>query len=95
LRRYRLNPQAASSPDGEMEERTLGMDWSSALVGAFEGWPQKLKNSSQHLLGSRHPIVIWWGGLPYTQFYNDAYASLLGHTKQPFWLGRSGRDCWK
>jgi hypothetical protein len=38
--------------------------------------------------------VVWWGNPDYTQFYNDAYISFLGHTKHPGWLGKSGRDCW-
>jgi hypothetical protein len=45
-------------------------------------------------LGSRYPIVIWWGRENFTQFYNDAYIPVLGVTKHPGWLGRSGRDCW-
>ena len=28
-------------------------------------------------------------------FYNDGYIPILGVTKHPGWLGRSGRDCWK
>ena len=64
--------------------------WASSRDGR-----RSLKTALSICLGSRHPIVIWWGGLPYTQFYNDAYISLLGHTNHPFWLGRSGRDCWK
>jgi hypothetical protein len=27
-------------------------------------------------------------------FYNDAYIPILGVTKHPGWLGRSGRECW-
>jgi GAF domain-containing protein len=63
-------------------------------VGPVEGWPQSLKTAVSICLGSRHPIVIWWGNPEFTQFYNDAYISFLGDTKHPGWLGRSGRDCW-
>jgi hypothetical protein len=78
-----------------MEERTRGMDWSSTLVRPFEGWPQKLKNRSQHLPGFTAPDRDLVGWPAYRHLSNDAYISLLGHTKHPFWLGRSGRDCWK
>jgi hypothetical protein len=27
-------------------------------------------------------------------FYNDGYVPILGVTKHPGWLGRSGRECW-
>jgi hypothetical protein len=79
---------------GEMGERTRGMDWSSSPVGPPAGWPQSLKTAVSICLGSRHPIVVWWGNPAYTQFYNDAYISFLGANKHPGWLGRSGRGCW-
>jgi signal transduction histidine kinase len=28
-------------------------------------------------------------------FYNDGYIPILGVTKHPGWLGRSGKECWK
>jgi PAS domain S-box-containing protein len=77
-----------------MGERTRELDWSRTPVGPVEGWPQSLKTAVSICLGSRHPIVIWWGSPDFTQFYNDAYISFLGETKHPGWLGRSGRDCW-
>jgi hypothetical protein len=45
-------------------------------------------------LGSRYPIVIWWGRQAFTQFYNNAYISFLGTSKHPAYLGKSGRECW-
>jgi PAS domain S-box-containing protein len=79
---------------GEMFERTRTMDWSSTALGPAGGWPQSLKTAVSICLGSRHPIVVWWGNPAYTQFYNDAYISFLGGTKHPRWLGQSGRECW-
>jgi len=79
---------------GEMGERTRALDWSSTVLGPPRGWPQSLKTSVSICLGSRHPIVVWWGNPAYTQFYNDAYISFLGEAKHPVWLGRSGRGCW-
>jgi signal transduction histidine kinase/CheY-like chemotaxis protein len=79
---------------GEMGARTREFDWSTTRLDPVQGWPQSLKTAVSICLGSRHPIVVWWGNPDYTQFYNDAYISFLGHTKHPGWLGGSGRDCW-
>jgi signal transduction histidine kinase/CheY-like chemotaxis protein len=79
---------------GEMGARTRGMDWSRTDVGPPAQWPQSLKTAVSICLGSRHPMVLWWGRSAYTQFYNDAYISFLGKEKHPAFLGRSGRDCW-
>ena len=57
---------------GEMGERTRAFDWSSTPLGPAAGWPQSLKTAVSICLGSRHPIVVWWGNSAYTQFYNDA-----------------------
>src|SRR5262245_3058340 len=58
---------------GEMGERTRELDWSRTPVGPPAEWPQSLKTAVSICLGSRHPIVLWWGPRDYTQFYNDAY----------------------
>ncbi len=78
---------------GEMGERTRSLDWSATPVGPYEDWPRSLKAAVSICLGSRHPMVVWWGRPTYTQFYNDAYISFLG-PKHPASLGRSGRECW-
>jgi len=90
------DPSAAAFLAGgaEMGARTRELDWSTAPVGAVERWPQSLKTAVSICLGSAHPIVVWWGRDAYTQFYNDAYISILGRAKHPGWLGKSGRDCW-
>jgi PAS domain-containing protein len=79
---------------GEMGERTRMLDWSQSPVGPPARWPHSLKAAVSICLGSRHPIVVWWGNPEYTQFYNDAYISYLGAHKHPASLGRSGRECW-
>jgi PAS domain S-box-containing protein len=80
---------------GEMGARTRAFDWSKTPVGPAAGWPQCLRTAVSICLGSRYPIVIWWGRPAYTMFYNDAYTPFLGVTKHPGWLGRSGRECWR
>ena len=83
------------SGGGEMGERMRAFDWSTSPVGPPVEWPQSLKTAVSICIGSRYPIVIWWGHPEYTMFYNDGYIPVLGVTKHPGWLGRSGRDCWK
>jgi signal transduction histidine kinase len=83
------------SGGGEMGERMRAFDWSSSPVGPAAQWPQSLKTAVSICIGSRYPIVLWWGNPEYTMFYNDGYVPILGVTKHPGWLGRSGRECWK
>jgi PAS domain S-box-containing protein len=78
---------------GEMGQRTRAFDWSMTPVGSVADWPQSLKTAVSIGLGSRYPIVMWWGQEHLTMFYNDAYAPFLG-TKHPGVLGRSARECW-
>ena len=78
-----------------MGARMRAFDWSSSPVGPAADWPQSLKTAVSICIGSRYPIVIWWGNPEYTMFYNDGYIPILGVTKHPGWLGRSGRECWK
>lgn len=83
------------SGGGEMGERMRAFDWSTSPVGPPAQWPQSLKTAVSICIGSRYPIVMWWGHPEYTMFYNDGYIPVLGVTKHPGWLGRSGRECWK
>ncbi|HUN50265.1 MAG TPA: response regulator [Candidatus Sulfotelmatobacter sp.] len=91
-------PQADNSflaGGGKMGELTRAKDWAGTALGPVAGWPQSLKTAVSICLGSRHPIVVWWGHPNYIQFYNDAYISFLGENKHPTFLGCSGRDCWR
>src|SRR5215831_8797693 len=79
---------------GEMGALMRSYDWSATPLGPVERWPQSLKTAVSICLGSRYPIVIWWGKEALTQFYNDAYISFLGPSKHPGALGQSARECW-
>ncbi|HEU5131986.1 MAG TPA: hypothetical protein VFT26_07790, partial [Pyrinomonadaceae bacterium] len=83
------------SGGGEMGERMRAFDWSSSPVGPAAQWPQSLKTAVSICISSRYPIVIWWGHPEYTMFYNNGYIPILGVTKHPQWLGRSGHEAWK
>jgi len=79
---------------GEMGERIRAFDWRKTVLGPVDRWPESLKTAVRICVGSRNPIVLWWGRSELSQFYNDAYISFLGSKKHPVFLGRSGRECW-
>jgi signal transduction histidine kinase len=78
---------------GEMAGLIRGTDWSTSALGPFEAWPQSLRTAVSICLGSRHPIVLWWGPERW-MFYNDGYRPMLGNSKHPQFLGRPGQGCW-
>src|SRR3954453_11181565 len=54
-----------------------GLEWSATPVGPVETWPASLRFAVRTVLVSRFPMVLTWGP-EFTQFYNDAYAPLIG-----------------
>jgi signal transduction histidine kinase len=85
-----LNPIHGS---GEMADRTRAFDWSQTPVGPIARWPEALLITVNTMLGSRHPMFLWWGE-DLIQFYNDAYRPSIREDKHPRALGQRGRDCW-
>ncbi|MFL6565218.1 MAG: ATP-binding protein, partial [Burkholderiales bacterium] len=77
---------------GEMGARIRAHDWSRSPLGPMEGWPQSLRSALSICLGSRFPIVLYWGA-ERAVLYNDAYAEILGK-KHPWALGRPCREVW-
>jgi signal transduction histidine kinase len=78
---------------GEMAGLIRTTDWSKTPLGPIESWPQSLRTAVSICLGSRHPIVLWWGPERW-MFYNDGYRPFLGERKHPQFLGRPGQECW-
>lgn len=79
---------------GRLGEAMRNLDWSATPVGTAAQWPASLRTAVNICLGSRNPIVLWWGHSTYTTFYNDACIDLFGPTRHPQSLGRSGPECW-
>jgi signal transduction histidine kinase/CheY-like chemotaxis protein len=62
---------------GEAGRLMAALDWASTPVGPVETWPASLCFAVRTVLVSRFPMVLTWGP-EFTQFYNDAYAPLIG-----------------
>ena len=67
-------------------------DWDASSLGAPQGWSQSLRSALSVCLGSRFPIVLYWGA-DCVVLYNDAYAEILGK-KHPWAFGRPCREVW-
>ena len=62
---------------GEAGRLMAALDWASTPVGPVDTWPASLRFAVRTVLVSRFPMVLTWGP-EFTQFYNDAYAPLIG-----------------
>ncbi len=67
-------------------------DWSRSPAGVPKSWSQSLRTALGICLKSRFPMILFWGP-QLVQFYNDAYALILGE-RHPAALGQRARDCW-
>ena len=90
------SPSALSVPwlqgGGELGELIRAMDWSRTALGPPESWPASLRTAISICLGSRFPILLWWGP-DFVMLYNDGYRPMLG-SKHPRSLGQHGSECW-
>lgn len=67
-------------------------DWTNSPAGPPQRWSQSLRTALGICLKSRFPMILFWGR-ELVQFYNDAYAPILGE-RHPAALGQRARDCW-
>src|SRR5262245_14145607 len=77
---------------GEVGALVRSHDWAATTLGPIENWPRSLLTMAGTVLGSRFPMLIWWGP-ELVKLYNDAYAEILNQ-KHPRALGRPGREVW-
>ncbi len=87
-----VNPGILPAGGGEMGRLIRERDWSGTSLGPIESWPQSLKTAVRTILGSRYPMFVWWGA-ERINFYNDAYAPILGK-RHPGALGRRAHEIW-
>jgi signal transduction histidine kinase len=77
---------------GEMGARMRALDWANSPLGPLDAWPQSLRSAVSICIGSRFPIVLYWGERRVV-LYNDAYAEILGQ-KHLWALGRPCQEVW-
>ena len=67
-------------------------DWSKTGLGPIESWPRSLRTMLGVVLGSRFPMLLWWGP-DLLHLYNDAYRPIL-RDKHPASLGAPASEFW-
>jgi len=77
---------------GEMGALMRTTDWSKTKLGPVEHWPQSLKTMLGVVLGSRFPMLLWWGP-DLLHLYNDAYRPIL-RDKHPASLAAPAAQVW-
>ena len=75
-----------------MAELIRNKDWSDTPFGPIEGWSPALRSAVSIILGSRFPMVLYWGETR-ALIYNDAWSPVPGQ-KHPWALGRPGYEVW-
>ena len=79
---------------GELGALCRSLDWAATPLGPVEQWPQSLRATVSMMLGTRHPMFLWWGP-EFVQIYNDGYRPSLGEGgRHPRALGMRARDFW-
>ena len=67
-------------------------DWPKTKLGPAEDWPRSLKTMLGVILGSRFPMLLWWGP-DMLHLYNDAYRPIL-RDKHPASLAAPAAQVW-
>ncbi len=67
-------------------------DWSKTKLGPVEDWPRSLRTMLGVVLGSRFPMLLWWGP-DLLHLYNDAYRPIL-RDKHPASLAAPAAEVW-
>jgi len=67
-------------------------DWSKTRLGPVEDWPRSLRTMLGVILGSRFPMLLWWGS-DLLHLYNDAYRPIL-RDKHPASLAAPAAEVW-
>src|SRR5436189_7367 len=77
---------------GEMGALIRAKDWSKTGLGPIESWPRSLRTMLGVVLGSRFPMLLWWGP-DLLHLYNDAYRPIL-RDKHPAALAAPAAQVW-
>jgi PAS domain S-box-containing protein len=85
-------PQDWLAGGGEMGAIMRSTDWSKTMLGPIERWPRSLTTMLGVVLGSRFPMLLWWGP-DLLHLYNDAYRPIL-RDKHPASLAAPAALVW-
>lgn len=85
-------PEDIFSGGGEMAALMRATDWSKTRLGPVEHWPASLRTMLGVVLGSRFPMLLWWGP-DLLHLYNDAYRPIL-RDKHPQSLAAPAAEVW-
>lgn len=77
---------------GEMGALMRAFDWARSPLGPVEQWPLSLRTMIGAVLGSRFPMLLWWGP-DLLHLYNDAYRPIL-RDKHPAALAAPAAQVW-
>jgi signal transduction histidine kinase/ActR/RegA family two-component response regulator len=88
--RLRRDPLAFG---GEMGAQLREVDWARTPLGPVDAWPTSLKTVVGLALGSRCPMLVWWGAT-HVQIYNDACRPIL-RDKHPGSIAAPGAEVWR
>jgi signal transduction histidine kinase len=77
---------------GEMGAIMRATDWSDTPLGPTERWPMSLRTMLGVVLGSRFPMLLWWGD-DSLNLYNDAFRPIM-RDKHPAALAKPARHVW-
>lgn len=68
------------------------INWEATPLGPIEEWSGDLRTMSNMVMGSPHPVALYWGP-EYTAIYNEAYIELAGK-KHPKLMGQNYAEGW-
>lgn len=88
------NPALLATGHFEMAALCRAFNWSATPLGPATAWSQSLRTTVGIVLGSRSPMLVWWGP-ELVQLYNDAYRPSFGESgRHPRALGMRAQECW-
>jgi signal transduction histidine kinase len=85
-------PKDLFAGGGEMGALMRSTDWSKTKLGPVDAWPRSLRTMLGAVLGSRFPMLLWWGP-DLLHLYNDAYRPIL-RDKHPASLAAPAAQVW-
>ncbi|MBX3224613.1 MAG: response regulator [Labilithrix sp.] len=80
------------SGGGASGELARSTDWSKTPLGPTSSWSPSLKSMTSLVLGSPHPMLLFWGP-ELVQLYNDAFSPSFSPGKHPAAMGQRGAAC--